>query len=180
MGTDEAFMAWNYAHYMNQVTAPGKAEYPVPVFTNTWIVQPEDRGPGDYPSGCPSRRCSTSGKPAHLTSTSTPRTSTSPNFTDWVAHFHQNGNPLFVPESRGDATGVANAFYAIGQEDSIGYSPFGIDNVGRLQGEGPRPVAAGPPEAQSLPLAKGYAVLQQLAPLILEHQGSNTIGAVGP
>jgi len=45
--TDEIFMAWNYARYMERMTAAGKAEYPLPVFTNTWIVQPEDRGPGD-------------------------------------------------------------------------------------------------------------------------------------
>ena len=178
MGADEAFMAWNYAHYMNQVTAAGKAEYPVPVFTNTWIVQPEDRGPGDYPSGCPEPQVLDIWRAGAPDIDFNSPDIYLPNFTDWVARFHQNGNPLFVPESRGDATGVANAFYAIGQEDSIGYSPFGIDNVGRLQGEGPRPVAAGPPEAQSLPLAKGYAVLQQLAPLILEHQGGNTIGAV--
>jgi hypothetical protein len=74
--------------------------------------------------------------------------------------------------------GVANAFYAIGQEDSIGYSPFAIDVTGRLQGAEARPVAAGPPDPQALPLSRGYAVLEQLAPLILAHQGSNTIGAV--
>jgi hypothetical protein len=101
-----------------------------------------------------------------------------PNFTEWVKRFHQHGNPLFVPESRGDAAGVANAFYAIGQQDSIGYSPFAIDVTGRLQSAEQRPVAAGPPEAKALPLSKGYAVLAHLAPLILEHQGSNTIGAL--
>ncbi|MES1180656.1 MAG: beta-galactosidase, partial [Verrucomicrobiota bacterium] len=51
--TDEIFMAWNYARYMNRITAAGKAEYPLPVYTNTWIVQPEDKGSGDYPSGGP-------------------------------------------------------------------------------------------------------------------------------
>ena len=125
-------MAWNYSHYMGQVTQAGKAEYPIPVFTNTWIVQPEDRGPGDYPSGCPEPHV------LDIWRAGGPQIDINapdiylPNFTEWVAKFHQNGNPLFVPESRGDAMGVANAFYAIGQHDGIGYSPFGIDSISRL------------------------------------------------
>lgn len=175
--TDEAFMAWNYAHYMNQITQAGKAEYPVPVFTNTWIVQPQDRGPGDYPSGCPEPHV------LDIWRAGGPQIDINapdiylPNFTEWVAKFHQNGNPLFVPESRGDAMGVANAFYAIGQHDGIGYSPFGIDNMGRLAPAGVGPGAV-PPDPQNTPLARGYAILGQLAPLILQHQGMGTIGAV--
>ena len=52
-GTDEAFMAWHYATYMNHVTEMGKKEYPVPVYVNAWLVQPQDKKPGDYPSGGP-------------------------------------------------------------------------------------------------------------------------------
>lgn len=178
LAADEAFMAWNYARYMNQITRAGKAEYPIPVFTNTWIVQPEDRGPGDYPSGCPEPHVLDIWRAGAPDIDFNAPDIYLPKFTEWVKRFHQHGNPLFVPESRGDAMGVANAFYAIGQEDSIGYSPFAIDITGRLQSAEPRPVAAGPPDAQALPLSKGYAVLEQLAPLILEHQGSNTIGAV--
>ena len=178
-GADEAFMAWNYSHYMNKVTKAGKAEYPVPVFTNTWIVQPGDKGPGDYPSGCPEPEVLDVWRAGGPQIDINAPDIYLPTFAEWVARFHQNGNPLFVPESRGDAGGVANAFYAIGQHDGIGYSPFGIDNLGRLA-----PAAAGagalaaPPDPESLPLAKGYAVLGQLAPLILEHQGTGTMGAV--
>ena len=99
------------------------------MFTNTWIVQPEDKGPGDYPSGCPEPLTIDiwkAGAPAidinapdvHLR-----------NFNDWVDRFHRPNNPLFVPESYGDAGGAANAFYAIGQHAAIGYSPFGINNA---------------------------------------------------
>jgi hypothetical protein len=49
--TDEIFMAWNYSRYINAVAAAGKQEYPIPMYVNTWLVQPRDRGPGDYPSG---------------------------------------------------------------------------------------------------------------------------------
>ncbi len=177
--TDEIFMAWHYARYMDRITELGQAEYPIPVFTNTWIVQPEDKGPGDYPSGGPeplTLEVWRAGAP-HI-DLNCPDIYL-PNFTEWVARFHRNGNPLFVPESRGDAGGVANAFYAIGQHASLGYSPFGIDNLGRLVALRPDPGAPAPTtELENLPLAKGYAVLRQLTPLILEHQASGTIAAV--
>ena len=51
--SDEIFMAWNYSRYMDRMAKAGKAEYPLPVFSNTWLVQPKDKEPGDYPSGCP-------------------------------------------------------------------------------------------------------------------------------
>lgn len=175
--TEELFMAWQYARYMGRMTAAGKAAYPLPVFTNTWIVQPEDKGPGDYPSGGPEPLALDvwkAGAPAidlncpdiYL-----------PNFDEWVAHYHRPGNPLFVPESRGDAAGVANAFYAIGAHNSIGYSPFGLDNTGRLVALRPAPGAPQPTDLENLPLAKGYAVLRDLAPLILQHQANGAIGA---
>jgi hypothetical protein len=181
--SDEIFMAWNYAHYMNEVTKAGKTEYPVPVFTNTWIVQPEDRGPGDYPSGCPEPHVLDVWRAGGPNIDINAPDIYLPNFAEWIALFHQNGNPLFVPESRGDATGVANAFYAIGQHDAIGYSPFGIDNVSRLLTPSSSPAASNQMamaslDVQSLPLAKGYDVLGQLAPLILKHQGTGSIGAV--
>ena len=50
---DEIFMGWNYARYINGVAEAGKKEYSIPMFVNAWIVQPEDKGPGDYPSGGP-------------------------------------------------------------------------------------------------------------------------------
>src|ERR1035438_1345717 len=50
---DETFMAWHYARYIDAVAEAGKKEYALPMFVNAWIVQPEDKGPGDYPSGGP-------------------------------------------------------------------------------------------------------------------------------
>jgi hypothetical protein len=172
---DEIFMAWNYARYMNQLAVAGKSEYPVPVFSNTWLVQPTDKEPGDYPSGCPEPLVIDiwkAGAPAidinapdvHL-----------PNFSFWAAQFHRPNNPLFVPESSGDAGGAANAFYGIGQHAAIGYSPFGVNHVenwgeGRAGGETPGAV-------ENVPLAKAYATLAQMTPLILDAQAKGTIGA---
>jgi hypothetical protein len=104
-----------------------------------------------------------------------------PNFNELVARYSRSGNPLYVPESAGDIRGAANAFYAIGQYRSIGYSPFGIDNVARLMGFGPdaAPANSQPPaDLANLPFSIAYQTLSQLAPLILEHQAKGTIAAV--
>ena len=175
--TDELFMAWRYARYMHHMTAAGKAVLPLPVFTNTWIVQPEDKRPGDYPSGGPqplSLDVWKAGAPAidlncpdiYL-----------PNFDEHVAAFHRPDNPLFVPESRGDRAGVANAFYAIGAHAAIGYSPFGIDNTARLVGLRPPPGTPAPTDLENLPLARAYAVLRDQSEFILKHQSAGTLRA---
>ena len=172
---DEIFMAWHYARYMEHMTKAGKRQYPLPVFTNTWIVQPEDTGPGDYPSGGPEPLVIDVWKAGAPSIDLTAPDIYLQNFPDWTARFHRANNPLFVPESRGDAGGAANAFYAIGQHAAIGYSPFGIDNAGRLVALRPEPGAPPPMEVENLPLPRAYAVLTQLAPLILEHQAAGTI-----
>jgi beta-galactosidase GanA len=176
--TDEIFMAWNYARYMDQLAAAGKAIYPIPVFTNTWIIQPEDKGAGDYPSGGPEPHV------LDLWRAGAPHIDINapdiylPNFTEWVARFNQNGNTLFVPESRGDAGGVANAFYAIGRHQGIGYSPFGIDNTGRLLVQHPDAGQTGPADVTSQPLPRGYALLRDMTPAILDAQARGAISAV--
>jgi beta-galactosidase GanA len=160
VGADEAFQAWSYARFCDHITAAGKKEYNIPVFVNAWIVQPQDKAPGDYPSGGPQAHVHDlwlAGAPSidilapdiYL-----------PDFPGVMAMYAEKGRAMFVPESRASA---ANAYYAIGQANSIGYSPFGIDNE-RNEVTGPFPQA--------------YAVLGQLAPQILEAQSNGKIGAV--
>jgi hypothetical protein len=175
--TDEIFMAWHYARFMGQMTAAGKAVYPLPVFTNTWIVQPEDKGPGDYPTGGPQPLTLDIWKAGAPSIDLNCPDIYLPNFDEHVAAFHRADNPLFVPESRGDAAGVANAFYAIGAHAALGYSPFGIDNTGRLVTLRPALGSPQPDDLEILPLAKGYALLRDLSPFILEHQAKGTIRA---
>jgi hypothetical protein len=164
--TDELFMAWNYARYIGRVAAAGKAEYPLPMFVNAWLRQGKDKPgediPGGYPSGGPLPQVFDAwraGGPAidilspdvHV-----------PNYDDWCNWYKQAGNPLFIPESRGDARGVAHAMATAGKYDGIGYSPFGIDRLVSPDGE----------------LGRGYQVLAQVAPLILERQGLGKMTAV--
>jgi beta-galactosidase GanA len=53
--TDEIFMAWHYARYVQAVAARGKAVYPLPMYANAWLGG-GDTPPGDYPSGGPQPR----------------------------------------------------------------------------------------------------------------------------
>jgi hypothetical protein len=174
---DEIFMAWSYSRYLGHMAKAGKAEYPLPVFTNTWLVQPQDQTPGDYPSGCPEPLVIDiwkAGAPAidlnapdvHLR-----------NFPDWAARFHRPDNPLFVPESYSDVGGAANAVYGIGQHAGIGYSPFGINNMERFLAVRSDANPQGATELGNLPLARAYGLLAQMTPLIVEAQAKGMIGA---
>jgi len=156
---DEAFMAWNYASYMNKVAETGKKEYPLPIYVNAWLVQPQDKLPGDYPAGGPQAHNHDFWRAAapqidvlapdiYLT-----------NFAEIATMYSRSGNPLFIPETRGDP---ANGFYAIGQLNAQMFSPFGIEMQVTPDGA----------------LAKAYGVLKQLTPLIIEHQGKGTMKAV--
>ncbi|HEY7089730.1 MAG TPA: DUF5597 domain-containing protein [Tepidisphaeraceae bacterium] len=161
---DEIFMAWNYARYCDSIAAAAKAEYALPTFVNTWIVQPEDKGPGDYPSGGPVSHVHDvwrAGAP-HIDILAPDLYL--PEFTDLAARYSRAGNTLFVPEARAGTIGAAQTFYAIGQHAAIGYSPFAIEE---------REL-----DPENGPMAQAYDVLSQLSPLILEHQTDGAIGAV--
>jgi hypothetical protein len=153
--TDEKFMAWNYANYVDKVAAAGKAEYPLPMYVNTWLSN--DKGkPGDWPSGGPEPHVLDiwrAGAP-HIDVFSPDIYQA--NFAEWCRRYSKDGNPLFIPEMTRDAIGARNVFYAIGQHDAIGTSPFAVDSL---------------PNPETSPLSKSYAVLRQIAPVILERQG---------
>ncbi len=153
--TDEIFMAWHYARYIDHVAAAGKEQYDIPMYVNAWLGGPPAK-PGDYPSGGPLPHVMDiwlAGAP-HVDLLA-PDIYAS-NFADWCLRYTQRGNPLFIPEMRRDATGARSVFYAFGEHAALGTSPFAVDSI-----EDP---------AES-PLSASYRVLQQMAPLILRHQG---------
>jgi beta-galactosidase GanA len=155
---DEIFMAWNYARYVHAVAAAGKAAYNIPMYVNTWLAG-EDTTPGDYPSGGPQPRVVDIWRAAgSVIDVYTPDIY-QPNFAEWCRRYNRAGNPLFIPETNGGATGGANAFYAFGERAAIGVSPFGIDSWNDGEND----------------LGKSYRILEQLSPLVLEHQAKGDI-----
>jgi len=174
--TDDLFMSWNYATYINHVAAAGKAEYPLPMYVNAALIRPNYQ-PGQYNSGGPlphSMDIWRAGAPSiDLLSPDIYLD----DFAEWCQKYIRPDNPLFIPEARGGAEGAANAFYALGQVSAIGFSPFGIDS------EDTPPVASTPglgntESSRGAPIAYAYATLSHLAPLILEKQTTGEIASV--
>jgi hypothetical protein len=166
--TDDFFMAWYYATYVDAIVAAGKAEYNLPMFTNAALIRPNYL-PGQYNSGGPlphSMDIYRAGAP-HLDFIA-PDIYFS-NFAYWAERYQREGNPVFVPETYGGAEGAANAFFAFGQLDAIGFSPFGVDN---------RMPATGTDISAQSPLAVAYSVLDHLAPVILQKQGTDQLAGI--
>jgi len=162
--SDEAFMAWRYSMYVNKVAAAGKAEYDIPFYCNTWLQEPSHPQPGQFPSGCPEPEVH------DIWRFGAPKIDILapdlyvPLFTETCERFIRNGNPMFIPET---SVNASNALIAYLKFNSICFSPFGIEGRGPAQGSNGPP----PPDA----LAQTYAVLDYLAPVILENQGKGTI-----
>jgi hypothetical protein len=156
---DEAFMAWNYARFIQSVTAAGKAAYDIPMYVNTWLAGGDDDLPGSYPSGCPEPWVVDVWKAAGSSIDIYAPDLYDARFAVWSQRYHRNGNPLYMPEAQGGAVGAANVFYAFGEEAGLGFSPFGIDSNMDPKG----------------PLTASYELLATLSPLILQHQAAGDI-----
>jgi hypothetical protein len=175
--SDDIFMAWHYARYLERVSAAGKAVYPLPTFTNTALAPPWFTRSRVYNAGAPQYFLLDVWKAGAPSIDFNAPDVYLPNFDDIVGQFHRPDNPLFVPESAGDLHGVANAFYALGAHAALGYSPFGVDDTAWLVNARPDKGMAGTEDIAHTALAQGYAVLGNLAPTILAHQAAGTIGA---
>jgi beta-galactosidase GanA len=153
--TDEIFMAWNYGRYVNDVAAAGKAEYPIPMYVNAWLAGPK-ASPGQYPSGGPLPEVMDVWRAAGAAIDIYSPDIYAPNFAEWCDRYNRGGNPMFIPETHGGASGASHVFYAVGQRHAIGFSSFGIDSWTDVDND----------------LGKSYSVLMSMASLILEHAGA--------
>ena len=165
---DEIFMAWRYSMYVNKVAAAGKAEYDIPMYVNTWLQEPSHPRPGEFPSGCPEPEVHDIWRFGAPNIDLLAPDLYVPTFAETCERFIRNGNPLFIPETSADAQ---NALIAFLQYNTIGFSPFGIEGRSGAPGTG-----APSPDA----LAQTYAILDYLAPVILDNQGKGTIVMLQP
>jgi hypothetical protein len=120
-------MAWNYAQYNNALAEAGKKEHAIPTFVNAWIVQPEDKHPGNYPSGGPQAHVHDFWRAGAPSIDILSPDIYLPDYPTIINMYARANNPVFVPESRAGQGGAANAAYTIGQMGGIGYSPFGVE-----------------------------------------------------
>lgn len=162
--TDEIFMAWHFARYVDRVAEQGKAAYSLPMFVNAALIRPGYL-PGQYPSAGPLPHLMDVWRAGAPKIDFLAPDIYFQNFAEWVRRFHRAGNPLFIPENMPGPLNAVDALYAIGQHDAIGYSPFSIESLD---------------EGTSRSLTDGYDLLQQLAPLILEYQGKGLMAGLLP
>ncbi|MCC4234095.1 DUF5597 domain-containing protein [Sphingobium soli] len=171
--TDSLFMSWWYATFIEQVTAAGKAEYKLPMFTNAALIRPNYE-PGQYNSGGP--------LPSSLDIWKAGAPSLdflSPDiyfddYVNWASQYRRADNHLFVPEARGGATGAANALYTLGSLAGLGFSPFGIDGRGVvLTGDVSVGLGAGGDGDEEI--AAIYGQLAKIAPVLLQKQAEGKV-----
>jgi hypothetical protein len=128
------------------------------MYVNTWLGE-EGGAPGNYPSGGPEPWVVDIWRAAGSALDFYAPDLYASNFVEWCQRYHRDGNPLFMPETRGGAPGAANVFYAVGEEAGFGFSPFAIeDDMDPKQD-----------------LASSYRAINSLAPLLLEGQAAGSV-----
>lgn len=165
-GAAEVFSAWHYAQFIEALVRAGKAIYPLPMYANVALNR-MGRSPGEYPSGGPVPHLLMVWKAGAPSLDLQAPDIYFPSFVELATRYKRPDNPLFVPEANraGAAEVPANAFYAFGKLDALGFGPFSIESID---------------EQDANPLAEAYAVLEQLAPAILASQGLNKMSGFKP
>ncbi|MDR3119706.1 MAG: DUF5597 domain-containing protein [Mediterranea sp.] len=160
--TDEVFMAWSYAQYVEKLAQTARSIHRIPLFVNA-AMNSRGRKPGEYPSAGPL---------AHLIDVwhcGAPSIDIlapdlyDKGFVDWVAQYRLHNNPLFIPEVRLSNNNGVQAFYVFGEHDAIGYSPFSIENGS---------------DASDALTVQAYAKLRELMPLLAEYQGKGRMNGL--
>ncbi|KAJ4305062.1 hypothetical protein N0V90_000592 [Kalmusia sp. IMI 367209] len=165
--TDELFMAYHYATYINRIASSGKAVYPLPLYTNVWqnyagentdndfpIIAGGGGKPGDYPSGG-----GTSNVLDIWLRFAPSLDFIAPDiylneYASSCAKYRHKGNPLFIPEQRRDEYGARRVWKAYGSFQALCASPFGIDTM----------------EPATNPYTRHYALLKDVSQIVLEAQ----------
>ena len=152
---DEKFMALSYARYVEHLAKAAREIHDMPLYVNA-AMNSRGRRPGEYPSAGPLAHLIDfwhEGAPSiDLLAPDIYDT----GFKSWCAQYAmplrpQDGgevkNRLFIPESRCCENSGVRALYAFGEHQTLGFSPFAIDE-------------ASPKETESV--TKAYALLQQV------------------
>ena len=136
--TDELFMAYHYAIYIDHIAAAGKRAYHLPMYTNAALRHTSQAimdgvsggsAPGIYPSGGP---VETVIDVYQLFAPSLDFLSPDIYFADYEGmcqEYTLRGRPLFIPEQRRDEPGALRSWVALGSYCGLGTAPFGIDTL---------------------------------------------------
>lgn len=144
---DEFFHAWFIARYVEQIASAGKAEYPLPLYTNAALRDPINPSPPiTYSSGGPTDNVLDIWKIGAPSLDLLAPDIYMPEYAKYIKvleHYGRPDNALFVAETGNTATNARYLFAVLGAQ-GIGFCPFGIDFTGysnyplgalRLEGE---------------------------------------------
>ena len=182
LDAEESFSAWAYASAVEKITAAGRAEYPLPCYANVWLKQ-YPWHPGSYPTGGPVREVHPIWKataPSLFTIGPDIYVPYAPAVMD---EYHYEGNPLFIPEIRKDASSASYAIYAYGRHNAMCFSPFGIEDLladpADMRKPDPALMAALNIEMSAFDntgtadyLAAVYGFMKEIEPLYLQYRGT--------
>ncbi|MBX3433355.1 MAG: DUF5597 domain-containing protein [Pirellulales bacterium] len=161
---EEAFTAWQFATYVEQVAAAGKCEYPLPMFANAALIRP-DYLPGKYPSAGPLPHLLEIWRAGAPSLDMICPDIYFPNFMEWCDKYVRNGNPLFIPEMAASRRVTGNIVYAAARFRAMGFGPFSIENVDAEKGR---------------LIADCYETLGGMTSLILKSQREGTVLGLSP
>jgi hypothetical protein len=122
------FMSYYFAKAVGQIMDAGTQEHQIVYFVNAWLEQFPDR-PGQYPTGGPVFKVR---KMWRLAVPSLSFIAPDIYVEDYRAvcdEYASDGNPLFIPETRGSKDSVPFLFYAVGKHNALCFSPFGIEDL---------------------------------------------------
>ena len=160
--TDEIFMAYHYARYVERLAQTARRVCDMPLYVNA-AMNSRGRQPGEYPSAGPLAHLKDvwhCGAPSiDLLAPDIYDT----GFKGWAAQYALPDNPLFIPESRCCVNSGVRALYVVGEHEALGFSPFAIDQA---------------PESETAHVTASYGLLRQLMPIIARQQGRGTMHGV--
>jgi hypothetical protein len=173
--SDETFMAWYIAAYIDQVAAAGKQEYALPLYANAALRDPIHPGKApSYESGAPTDNNIDLWKIAAPSISIVAPDIYLPEYAKYMKVmelYKRSNNPLMIPETGNSAAFARYVFAAIGQ-GAIGWAPFGLD-LTRYSNQTSGPEAM---EQSALkPVAAQYALL---APIARKLAAENLAGEV--
>lgn len=163
--TDEIFMAWQYAKYVNEISKAGKSVRKLPTFVNAWDAAGGNLIPGIWPSGGPNYLMLDIWQAGAPDIDVFANDNYSGKFGLSAKNFVHNNNPLLIPEAcaiweKDTISAGPKAFLSFGHFKAMGFSPFGIDH---------------PVYHANHPIRNAYKVLTDLMPLILKAQADDKI-----
>lgn len=176
LNTDELFMAYHFAGYLEHMASAGKAIHDIPMFANAWLRARlgHDSGPvpdtlftgghkpGEYPSGGPIETVFDIWRFRAPSLDFLAPDIYHSQYEDLCNAWQHQKQPFFIPEQRHDLYGAIRLWYAVGTHGAMGVSPFGIDSD----------------HPSTSPFTKHYALLRDVSDEILKARtaGRRTFG----